>query len=422
MGVLFETRPDQDGTRLSSAVGGLLQRPFVERVNGGFRIAEPMAARLRSWFRESDEEWFRQVNESFMRIERAQFEASDDDEDRWFTRGRISFYLAAVDPRESADSFIRAFAEPPRGDPGPPRSWLAALALRQRDQLAGQGRAINFFEGFQAYKRGDWATARERLDAVLGTGEPDEFRAIALHLSSNVPPRPEDSEDYLTEAVSLSQQLGLAENEGMSRNTLIYRLIARGATADETDSGAILANASALATINLSRARQTNDPHLIVWCDGAAAESLWLTRTDLRRHVDKVRPREIETVLTLLDRAIDGAERLGDLGSAVYATSVRASVLWDLGQYGAAVDSLAMPLARWLDVEPPGSVRKLRVVLRAMTSSDLDGTSMARLSQIRFQVANWLRADDPQFVPFVISLSTQGENELSGDDAEDPTR
>lgn len=385
---LLEDLGQHDETALERAADRLLSRPFVERMADGVRVAEPMAAAVRNWFHESDPDGYVMVNRRLLGDEIAAMEDREDETERWFARGRVAFYLAAIDPAESAESFIETFAEPPPGDVGPWRSWLADLVLKQRDRLTGQARALNFFEGFTAYKDGRFRVAQEHLEAVIESAEQDRYRAIALHLWSLIRDRDPRVDSRLREAVELSAQLGLAENEVMARNTLVFRLIGQG-YAKKRHWDPAIAEAAMLADANLARAETTRDPYLQAWCRSAAAQSRWLRDTDSRRRPDLVSDEDAEQVIGLLAVATDQALRIGDIHSVVESVNESAQILRDRGQHGRAVSILEDYFYRIRDLDPPPSARRWGQTASSIARQRLDEGTRGRLRRLQGLLREW---------------------------------
>lgn len=379
----------RDPSVLNAAMTDLLQRPFVERVAEGYRVSEPLAALLRTQFRDEDPESFAAVNRRLLDAERTHFELVEDESERWFVRGRISFYLAAIDPEESAESFIETFARPPAGDPGPPRSWLAQLAIRQRDSLQSEPRSLHFFQGFRDYKAGDFASARQHFEEVLVTSERDSLRAIALHLWSVLSDRSPLSEGNLRESVSLSQELGLTENEVMARNTLVFKLVAKGSRSQRSNSPS-LREAARLAQTNLQQAENLGDDYLRIWCLSAQAQAVWLSVSDNRQNPGAVDPVLVASLGSNLRTAVAQASAMSDLESAAVAVNASASMYRDRGEYSRAVDEIVDAFDAWRRLEAPTAARRWLKTLGSLRSANVDPQTKARASRVIGDVDRWL--------------------------------
>lgn len=369
----------------------LLSRPFVEQLADGFRIAEPMASIVRAWFHETNPDAYAAVNELMLSSEVSHFEAAGDLEERWFARVRVAFYLAALDPSEAAQSFIDAFADPPSGDPGPPRSWLAELVMKQRGRLAEETRALQFFQGFQAYKDGRFREASRHFEAVLDSEEQDPYRAITLHLWSLLNDRHPRSEEYLREAVELSADLGLDENEVMARNTLVFRLLGLGLTTVEQRSAATM-EAAVLADTNLARAETTGDPYLMVWCLTAKARTQWTRLTDHRRFPGQATVAEAEQLIDDLTEARRLAFTINDFQSVIEAVNESAQIMRDRGEYERAVIVLEDSFENLKRIDAPLNARRWAQTAGSIARQRLDEHVRVRLLALREGLDAWLAA------------------------------
>lgn len=382
-----------DDAEVLRAARSLLDRPFVERVDEGYRIAEPTAAALRQQFRDDDAEGFRNANATFLANEQAALESQVDAEDRWFIRGRIAFYLAALDPSESVEHFITAFSEPAPGDPGPPRSWLADLVLRQRDLLVDQARSLDFFEGFQAYKRGNFVVARSRFERVIRADERDRFRAIALHLWSVIVDSGRLSDERLREAVQLSEDLGLAENEVMARNTLVFRLL-RQAGGTRRPQFVALHEASALADRNLAKAERTGDRFLIAGTRFGLAQAQWLNLSNDGADGPNVPDSVVSYIAHNLEMVVDDAIAFQDFETAAAAVNLSASIQRDRRMYGEAIEILADGLRRWRGYAPPRTVKRWAQTAGSMLNQGLDPATLQDLRDLLAAIDDW-RSENP---------------------------
>lgn len=362
----------------------LLRRPFVEHLDGGYRISEPFASQLRRRFKENYPTAHAEVSDALLRIETERLSRAESNNDQWFTRGRIAFYLAAIDPEESAERFLDAFAHPPSGDPGPPRSWLANLVFKQYNELAHQGRTIAFFQAWMAYKSGRFREAGRDFETVVESTELDAARAVSLHLLSIIQPQNPRSEEDLHEAIALSHDLGLLENEVMATNSLVYRLVTR-AERNAGDRDDIHA-AAVLARDNLRNTGASGDEYLRVWCLSASAQTSWLDASRLRAEAESVPPDVVHAVYQLLDAARVLAWRIRDFESFAEAVNTRAQIHRDLGEYESAIATLEAGLTRLHEFDPPRAANRWGKTAGSMRrqAGDLTVTKRTNLFLRRF--------------------------------------
>lgn len=324
---------------------GLDNWPFLAQNEGEWSMSPRMAELLALDFRQREPETFRTAHRILIAREEA-LESEADPNETWFIRGRVSYYLAAIDSNESVRSFGEAFADPPAPDRTACRIWLTTLALHQAPLLHEHERALTFFRAFRHYVEGRRSQAHENFETVLAGDQEDVFAAISLHLSGNIERTrsPDRAMRRIEKSIVMSQKLSLIENEVMATHTLVWTLIERahrrldGAKED-------LRTASSMARDNLKRAIKTDDRGLIVWCTRTAATAEWLSLTDNRRTLKRVTASRRKDLIEALRESSNQALTLGDIETAALATNDAASVLRDSGlQLEAATE-----ISRFLD-------------------------------------------------------------------------
>lgn len=376
----------QDSDTATSAVESLLRRPFVERVEEGFRVSRPLAVLLSDKFREDDPDAYGSAYAGWLDHEQMRLDTVDPEE-RWFVRGRIAFYLAAIDPEASAQEFGATFAEPPPGDPAPPRSWLTALALQQEGPLSVTPSAISFFRGYNSYKQGRFEAAARHFEDVIDTEEGDRFRAISLHLWAVLRDSDKRSEGRIREAIRLSEQFDLRDNEVMSRNTLVFRLISAAGRPPHLDAEK-LRQAAELAEKNLGLADRSGDPYLMSWCLKAYAEASWLQEwsDDSSTNVSVER---VDALVGILHRARQLSEENWDLEAAASAVNAAASILRDVRRYSESVTTIETFYRNHAAQDAPASARRLRKTLGSMRRNREDLDASLRANNLLLEMDTW---------------------------------
>jgi hypothetical protein len=322
-----------EGAGHEEAVEEILSWPFAELTGDGYRMSGSAANAFRLDFLNSDELRFRRAHELLATLE-ASREVVEDPDETWFIRGRYAYYLAGYDQSRSIQVFGDGFAEPPMLDRTDARMWLSWLAIQQEDLLDEVPRAIAFFRGFRAYVSGARKQAREAFDTVLEGDEVDIYQALAAHFAGLLRRRSESETGIrlLRESISLSSGLNLPENEIMARNSLVIALIA---SRDDD----VLGEASALGSLNLSRALATQDPHLISWCRTTYVTSVWSNLTK-RHSTVGAQALEIAPSLVAELEAVIAEVAHSDPETRLQAANEAASILRDVGAYEQALELL----------------------------------------------------------------------------------
>lgn len=336
---------DEDVTRLRAL-------PFVWESADGLRVVDGFARGLASSFWRRDPHGFREVHRALVEREREQ-EPDNDPDAGWFVRGRIAYYLAGYDSRASVQSFGEMFKGPPPLGRTECRMWLCSLVDRQGYLLSHHEREIAFYRGFAHYVVGEWREAGSAFEAVLGSGPGDMYRAIALHLAGRIDrtESPARGLQRLGDSVALSGTLMLTENEIMSRNTLVWSLIAAASGPPPNDG--MLREANTLARANVRRARAAGDRGLSMWSSRTAVTANWLQLTSLHTTVAAVPSGQVESSVAELLAVCDEATELGDLETVVVAHNDALTIYRDSGRIADAVELAEGAVRRleWIRIE-----------------------------------------------------------------------
>jgi hypothetical protein len=324
--------------------------PVVQHGSDGWRVTDVLSEPLVAAFQEHEagSGAFLRVYEHLVERERRR-EAEANEDEVWYVRGRLAFYLAGLASEQSVAEFGARFSDAPVLDRTAARVWLSSLALGQRRLLRDHERELMFFHAFKLYVAGRRQDALKGFETVIGSFDDsptveslpqrDRFTAISLHLAAAIfrRQRPAVATDYLRLAVELSELLGLRENEVMSRQTLVWNVIERANRSEDAQRQVRYEEAFRLALQNVEAARLYEDPYLVFWTEHTAIESEWLFLTDARRSFSgAAREKGPELARRLIDIA-DELRAMKDLESAALAANSAASIYRDLGNYEAAL-------------------------------------------------------------------------------------
>jgi tetratricopeptide (TPR) repeat protein len=326
--------------------------PFVRESPAGLRVVDGFARPLANSFWRRDPHGFREVHKALADRER-EHEPDSDPDGGWFIRGRIAYYLAGYDSRASVQSFGEMFKWPPVLSRTECRMWLCSLVDRQGYLLSHHEREVTFYRGFAHYVVGEWSEAWSAFEAVLGRGPSDMYRAIALHLAGRIDraERPSQGMERLRESVDLSSTLMLTENEIMSRNTLVWSLIAAASGSPARDTK--LREADMLARSNARRSRAVGDRGLSMWCARTAVMANWLQLTSLHTTLSPVPSGQVEASMAELLAVRDAATELGDWETVVVAHNDALTIYRDAGRIEEAVELVEDAARRleWIRIE-----------------------------------------------------------------------
>jgi hypothetical protein len=358
-------------------VVALVRWPFVQRGVDGWSIDRTIGPALARDFRESDPEAFLEAHRRLANTEQLLEQQSDGDA-TWYVRGRVAYYLAGLDPEHSIAQFGAGFAEAPTLGRTAARMWLSGLALRQEELLRDQRRELDFFAGFRAYVSGYRREARGHFERVIASSNPDIFSAIAMHLLGVLLRRFADERavQLLREAVSLSSELGLAENEVMARHSLCWALVDIATRADQTHG---YAAALELARQNVAIATATDDPNLVAWCRRTLAAIEWLAAT-AGRHRPPVDRDLADRLVEELQAVSKDVAELGDAETPVIAGNDAASIFRDEGRVDDAMHEIETTLEQvaWYGAIP--AVSNLGKTLRSLRRFRLDVSQQWRMN------------------------------------------
>jgi hypothetical protein len=360
---------------------------FVQKGSDGWRISAPLAKPLAEHFKRTAPQLFQEAHQRLARLEEIK-EADSDDDEAWFVRGRLAYYLAALDAAESVGLFGQEFAQPPLLNRTANRKWLTDLVLRQEYLLGSEGRAVDFYRGFRLYTTGG---GRNRLDAldhfvrVFDAPEEDVYSAIALHLAGVIERDTlhdlSRSIDHLETSVGQSARLGIRENELFATHSLSWTLIA-SAGQHPDEAVALLARARSLATRCLSGAQAYGDVNIETWARQAAAVAEWL---EFQQASAKLEDR-LEAANRLVQELRDVEKSLlafGDLESALLAANQAASIWRDVGR---GVDALreiseAINLV-WSDSPPAMALNRLAKTAGSLLRLTLPARKRKELAEL----------------------------------------
>ena len=343
-----------------ATVERLRTHPFVVVAGQELRVIEPMVGPIAADFAEADAPAFARAHRLLVALEERRENAADPLES-WFTRGRIAFYLAGLDPERSVRAFGQVFASPPAFDRVSCRIWVTSLVLRQQPLLTSQARELAFYRGFRLHVTGHRSEAREAFEAVIQDPQEDEYRAIALHLLGVILRRrdPEKGVALLEESIALSEELGLLDNELLARTSLVWALLSRSGAGGEA-AKADLGRAHEQGEANLARLpTDFVDLGLIAGVRFAAVVAHWEW---LRRVTnDQARLSAVGAqLLGVLRHNVEIAHETGDFHELVLAGNFAAQINNDLGNFEAAIEEVedVVTTVRTLR-SPPANVRRL---------------------------------------------------------------
>lgn len=371
-----------------SSAETLRRRPFIEDVVGGVRLSDYRAAELTARFRADDPAAFAAVHRYLAETENDALEREEDPEERWFIRGRTAFYLAGIDPSQSVAEFGETFTEPPVVERTAGRLWLSALVERQAPLLSKAERAVIFFRGFRQYVLGSRAAARADFEQVVRTNEQDRYRAVALHLLGTMQRDREVADRLTRESVVLSSRLGIAENEIMARHTLSWSITAAAQSSPREHRGPLIDEAFALASLNDSRANQTQDDYLVAWCSRTKSIVEWLRLTDFRSNVDDEALSDASRIESNLYKASRLALEIGDLETACLAANDAVGVWRDIGSFDIAITEAVEFLDELTEFHAaPATLENLAKTLGSMQGlvSDAAQADQLRLARARVE-------------------------------------
>lgn len=376
----------------ASALDDIRRRPFVEQVHGGLRLTQRWSKTMSTRFKTTDVSAFRQVHQLLADAEHTSLDSEEDPDNRWFIRGRTAFYLAGLDPSQSVSEFGEVFTTPPVVERTARRLWLAALVERQSSLLSAEEREVAFFRGFAHYVQGRQRDARPDFERVVASDQRDRYRAVALHLLGSMQRGRDSGLALLRESVTLSSQLGIAENEIMARHTLSWALAVRAQSSPTEVRTALIDESHQLAASNRDRAVSTGDEYLIAWCSRTDAAIEWLRLTEFRSSVDNNARQRAGHLVDVLNSASRLALAIGELETACLAANDTVAIWRDIG----AVDAAIAEATEFLDAlgpigSPPPALGNLAKTLGSMGSLTADASQSLQLRSLRERV-DWVQS------------------------------
>lgn len=322
----------------------LLKWPFVRRERQGLRLDHPAAGALAADFRHQEPESFEATHRVLYELEEKRAREVDED-DPWFVRGRLAFYLAGWDQDKSVEGFEEVFVSDPRTmDRHSARMWLTSLVLRQRPLLDRHERETLFFQAFRDYVTERRPEARETFRHVLELGDQDDVvTAIATHLLGVLTVREQTVEamGLMRRSIKACQAVGLTVGEIMARNSLSWAYVRRARQVPKKRAE-LLQKASALADENVLRCEAVDDRSLSLWCAYAQSSIGWLKVTRNQSRVPQ--PAHAAPYSERLVELGDQALAANDLETAARAYNAAAGVNRDVGLFGAALEVIGHAL------------------------------------------------------------------------------
>lgn len=388
---------------IDSAISRLLDRPFVQRVSEGYKIEDGFRRGLLSISSDVETALVAEASEYFLEKERMILGDSAGTEFEWFVRGRIAFYLAAIEPKESTRDFMQAFADAPTVDGPDPKTWLADLALKQETYLGSDARIVKFFEAFRDYKLNRNVAASQGFAELLSDkSDRDLIFAVSEHLWSVLNPDDERVDVYLRDSVALSVSLGVVENEIMARNTLVFSLISRSGHFDQVDSS-VLKEALELAFENFNVADENRNQYFVSWTKSALANLRWL---DISK--DRDVPYETKTSVAdeLFDEELSLAEEFqlrGDLDGALRAYNNAIGIRRDQLKFDDALDATDIASRVIFNAFPSKAAWGIFKTVRSMSRQRVTFAQKERIYDFLADFDDWNR-----------SYSNDGELSFSG--------
>lgn len=321
------------------AAGGLdslASWSFVERRfegDGLWVIAAPFAPWVRRQFEKADEGRFRLAHTVLLELERGRRDV-DLEDPAWMSEVRSAYYEAGIDQESSVHRFIDVFEGAPWGRRHPYRWWVSELALRQAPLLTDHQRELRFFRGFQEYARKDYGPARTLFVDVVRGETADPYQAVSLHLLGVIGRRrrqPRWEAEVVTaegeelraprqlfeEAIELSQELDLWENEVMARNSLVWELVSQ-AKATDADRQGLHTLAASLAELNEERTRGNPLSQLHLRCLRTTAITTWMALADGHQPVD-LSTEVVSQIFSELEGAGSASRDRGDVANVTLA-------------------------------------------------------------------------------------------------------
>jgi len=363
--------------------------PFIEKGENGWRVSATRARLIAAHFRRTDASKFRQLHELLVEQEQQREREADEDEN-WFIRGRIAFYLAGVDQQKSINEFGHEFEQSPLMDRTLCRMWLSSLVIRQADLLSERSREVGFFRAFRLYVEGRLNDALEQFEHVISSSKEDLYEAIALHLAGFIERRrnPGVALPRLERSVVLSSKLNLLDNEIMARNSLVWALIDHWRQTSPETTTEKVESAHRYADENLVVALRSGVPILLARCRETAAAVEWLWSV-ARVGIQESRSRT-KAILAALRESKRTLLALHDYDGAVHSANYAAQILVDLGEpsgdYSSALAEIGdiLEAVNWVTTPVPSLVRLGKTVgsICGRASAEQSQTAHALLNRI----------------------------------------
>jgi tetratricopeptide (TPR) repeat protein len=328
----------ESGDLTDDAITAMSAWPFVNATGARWRIDRDIAIALRDRLRLENPAEFVELHRVLAARE-AREDAELDEYGSWFVRGRLAFYLAAIDGQQSLDEFAGAFVDPPAFDRARCRMWISDLVDRQSDLLASHQREVTFYRAFAMYSSGMARDAKSLIklfDSVIGPEpEPDLYTAISMHLKGvlSKPSGIDAAIDLFRASVELSGDLGIRDNEVMARNSLVWALL---------DTQEDLSRTTEIAVLNVAEAKDLGSPSMIDWTRRTAATVKWMKATDRRRAFPPGVEKLADELTEELWDVARSSREAGDVETAIYAYNESACIDRDVGNYEHALEALEL--------------------------------------------------------------------------------
>lgn len=383
------------GGGIGTSIDRLLERPFVEKVANGFRVTPEFRQALLPKL-SSHKSVIEACSRHFIELERVEQKELAGTEREWFVKGRIAYYLAPLDPGASSEGFVKTLLEASPYVANDANAWLSELALGQQYFLKERNeRTISFFTAFRCYRMHAYEAAAEGFLRVVNTSETeDSLLAISLHLWAVAEGSlrrgryaKEEIAGSMKRAVEISQNLGLVENEIMSRNSLVFNMLEKVDDAS-SDTKTLVAEAARLASKNYQVARSHEDSFLERWTIHARTVTKWMDVTFGQLPPVDVDDLEAEGIEADCYRAIYLAKKSRDWEAVVATSNSLLCILRDRGDLDRAMEEVSSLFHFMKGIYPPsnwGNLGKTLGSMRRYTSN----TQEQSLDTILETYDNW---------------------------------
>ena len=374
---------------LAKALESLINRPFVERVYEGYRLEDSFRQGLLELGADGEAAILEKSSQYFLEMENDVLLSEVGTEYEWFVRGRIAFYLAAIEPGESLARFIEAFTEPPPDESVDPKSWLADLAIKQEVHLGKSTRIIQFFKAFRDYKLNHWKEASNAFRHIIDTSEEEDLPlAVSEHLWSVINASDDRSTETLRHSIALSVDISAVENEIMARNTLIFQLFDRSEKLE--DRMLILEEAKRLAELNHRVSEQWGDDFFIRWTLHALAVATWLYISNGRQDARIVSQHHADQIVTDLFEVVDLFRQEGDLEGAAKAYNNAACLRRDQRNFDEAAEIVERAIRELSWASPPLSAQSFGKTLGSISKMSPSPSQRAKVNKVLNMLNSWL--------------------------------